>query len=224
MHELSKTVGAVVADDYRTAAVFERYGIDFCCGGQRLLGEICKERNLDPQRLIDELVVATASPVARSENYAAWDTAFLVDYIVQVHHGYLKEQSGQIVAYARKVAEVHGNRHPEVIEIAERFAAVVDALAPHLRREEETVFPALKRAAAEDAVSLREEVAQLVREHEEVGEQIHALRRLAKDYTLPPDACTTFALSYQKLREFEDDLHKHVHLENNILFPRATGQ
>ncbi len=142
----------------------------------------------------------------------------------------MNETSGELSAYADKVASVHGDRHPEVIEIAGIFRKIATGLALHLREEEEILFPAIKRveAAAKagerpeegDKETIRKCVA-LVREHEEVGEAVHEIRRLARDYAVPEDACNTFMLTYRMLREFEDDLHKHVHLENNILFPKA---
>ncbi len=228
---MDKTIGEIVAEDYRTAKVFDKYGIDFCCGGQLALAAACSEQGVDPEMLSRELEAAKREPAERRENYAEWELSFLADYIVNTHHAYIKKETGQIAAYAQKIAEVHGPRHPELGQIAGIFDKVADDLTAHLREEEENLFPAVKRleAAAKsgaapapgDVETIRGCLQKLNQEHEEVGEAVHTIRRLSQGYALPADACNTYLVTYQKLREFEDDLHKHVHLENNILFPKA---
>ena len=228
----NKTIGQLVAEDYRTATVFEKYGIDFCCGGQVPLAAACRERDLDPVAILGEIEAVKTVPIERSLNYAAWDLPFLIDYIINTHHAYLHESTGQIAAYVRKIAEVHGAHHPEVIEIATIFDNIAEEMAGHLKEEEEVLFPAIKRSAAAhkvgreaeagDRALLKESLEKLDKEHEAIGEATHAIRHLAKDYAIPDGVCNTFVVTYQKLKEFEDDLHKHVHLENNILFPKAA--
>jgi regulator of cell morphogenesis and NO signaling len=226
------TIGEVVAADFRTAKVFETNGIDFCCGGKRTLATICTEKGLDLATIIRELVAVQSEPADRSQNYSSWTLSFLADYIVNTHHAYLKENDEQIAAYARKIADVHGAHHPEVIQIAAIFNKIATDMTAHLREEEEVFFPALKRAESakisgtapegKDRETIRVSLLRLHREHEEIGEAVHAIRHLAKEYAIPDDVCNTFMVTYQKLKEFEDDLHKHVHLENNILFPKAA--
>ena len=227
-----RTIGEIVADDYRTARVFEDHGIDFCCGGKIALSEICRDKGIELAVIERELAAVKAASLDRSLNYSAWELAFLVDFIVNTHHAYLHENMGQIAGYARKIAEVHGSNHPEVQQIAEIFSKMVTDLKDHLQYEEEVFFPSIKRCdaagkshAVPDAIdfeTIRAGLEKLQQEHEEVGDAIHRIRHLAKDYEIPGDACNTFMLTYQKLEEFEDDLHKHVHLENNILFPKAA--
>ncbi len=227
-----KTVGRIVAEDYRAAGVFDKYGIDFCCGGSVPLSEACREKGADPAAVARELEATKSSPVGRELNFGQWELSFLADYIVNTHHAYLKENTGQIAASARKIAEVHGARHPEVVEIAAIFAKVAADLEGHLKEEEEVLFPAVRRIAAarksgsspepEDLERIRASLAQLDREHQEIGDAVHAIRHLSDGYAVPGDVCNTYLVTYRKLREFEDDLHKHVHLENNILFPRAA--
>jgi regulator of cell morphogenesis and NO signaling len=227
-----KTVGQIVAEDFRTAGVFDKYGIDFCCGGSVPLSEACREKGADPAAVAREIEAAKSSPLGRELNYAAWELPFLADYIVNTHHAYLRENTGQIAAYARKIAEVHGARHPEVVEIAAIFDRVAADMVGHLKEEEEVLFPAVRRIAAarkagspaepEDLESIRASLEQLDREHQEIGDAVHAIRDLSDGYAVPEDACNTYLVTYHKLREFEDDLHKHVHLENNILFPGAA--
>lgn len=226
------TVGAIVADDFRTARVFENHGIDFCCGGKSTLAAVCREKGLDLAAIQREIATVKSAPVDRSQNYAAWALPFLADYIVNTHHAYLNENTAQIAAYARKIAGVHGAHHPEVIEIAAIFARIATDMAAHLREEEEVLFPAIKRIDAAgkagnppddaDVETIRASLEKLDQEHQEIGDAVHAIRHLANGYAIPGDACNTFAVTYRKLQEFEDDLHKHVHLENNILFPKAA--
>ncbi len=226
------TIGEIVAADFRTAKVFEKHGIDFCCGGNVALAAICTEKGLDLAKVSNELAAVQNEPAQRSENYSAWALPFLVDYIVNTHHAYLKENDEQIVAYTQKIAEVHGVHHPEVIEIATLFAKIAIDMAAHLQNEEEVFFPAIKRADAarvaghspdeKDRETIRFTLITLEREHEEIGDAVHTIRHLSKNYEIPSDVCNTFMVTYQKLKEFEDDLHKHVHLENNILFPKAA--
>lgn len=226
------TIGEIVADDFRTAGVFEKHGIDFCCGGKISLTEICREKGLDPARLQQEIADVKNTTIDRSHNYSAWALPFLADYIVNTHHAYLNENMAQIAAYTNKIAGVHGSHHPEVIEIATIFAKIATDMAAHLREEEDVLFPAIKRIdaartagntpEAADLATIRATLTRLDQEHQEIGDAVHTIRHLAKGYTIPEDVCNTFVLTYQKLQEFEDDLHKHVHLENNILFPKAV--
>lgn len=228
-----KTIGELVAADYRTATVFEKHGIDFCCGGKIPLSAICREKEIDPSEILREMEVLKNTPLDRSQNYSAWELSFLADYIVNTHHVYLKENLEQIAAYARKVAEVHGANHPETIEISRVFDVIATDMAAHLREEEEVFFPAIKRIEAarkggkepvtEDLATIRDTLEKLDEEHKQIGDAVHTIRALSKDYAIPDDACNTFMVTYRKLKEFEDDLHKHVHLENNILFPKAAG-
>ena len=227
-----KKIGDIVAEDYRTAGIFEKYGIDFCCGGQEPLISICQEKNLDFDAIQLEIEAVKKEPLARSEDYANWALPFLADYIVNTHHAYLNKEMGPIASYAHKIADVHGSNHPEVIKIANIFDKIVSDMTGHLREEEQVLFPAIKRIEAvtkegstpesKDCEMIRVSLEKLHQEHEEVGDAIHEIRHLAHDFVIPADACNTFIVTYKKLSEFEDDLHRHVHLENNILFLKAA--
>lgn len=229
----TKTVGEIVAGDYRTAAVFERHRIDFCCGGNRPLADICAEKNIALSDLAQQLQEVRRLPVEGAHDYVNWSLAALSDHIVATHHRYLDENMAAIVGYAQKIARVHGAHHPEVIEIAAIFQRVATEMEQHLRAEETICFTAIKRveassisgtaADARDIAILRESLAELHRDHDGIGEAVHRIRHLAHDYAIPDDVCNTFRLTYKKLQEFEDDLHKHVHLENNILFRRVEA-
>ena len=232
MNTSERTIGEIVADDYRTAKVFESHKIDFCCGGNVALAAVCKTRGIDLAAITRALDAVKSEPIERSRNYASWELPFLADYIINAHHTYLKENTGQIAAYAHKIASVHSTHHPEVVEIATIFDTIAADMADHLREEEEVLFPAIKRAhatrkagsapAAKDIETVKTSLRKLSHEHEVIGDAIHTIRHLAKEYAIPGDVCNTFVVTYQKLKEFEDDLHKHAHLENNILFLKAA--
>lgn len=228
-----RTIGEFVAQDYRSAQVFESYDIDFCCGGQKTLVEACQEKALDPAVLLQEIEAVKNESGEGSEDFRIMALPNLIDHIVHIHHAYLNENTGQLATYARKVAEVHGERHPEVVRIAAIFDQIEADMAGHLEEEEKVLFPAINRLseagkggpppADGDRAVIRDSLAVLHREHEGIGDAVHRIRSLANDYAIPEDVCNTFVVTYGKLREFEDDLHKHVHLENNILFPRAAN-
>ena len=148
MNTSDRTIGEIVADDYRTAKVFENHGIDFCCGGNVALAAICAQKGIDLAAITRELEGVKSEPVERSQNYVSWEMPFLTDYIINAHHTYLKENTGQIAAYAHKIAAVHGAHHPEVIEIAAIFDKIATDMTVHLQEEEEVFFPAIKRADA----------------------------------------------------------------------------
>ncbi len=149
----NRTIGEIVAEDYRTSAVFESHGIDFCCGGNIALQTICKDKGLVLAVLTKELEALKSEPVERSQDFACWEISFLIDYIVNVHHGYLKDNMEMINGYAQKIANVHGNNHPEVIEIAAIFQKITAELTTHLKEEEADFFPALKRVPAQACAS-----------------------------------------------------------------------
>jgi regulator of cell morphogenesis and NO signaling len=224
-------VGDIVAADYRTAAVFEKHGIDFCCGGAVTLAAACAARAIDPSVLARELEAAVRTPARQDADYGTWTLTRLIDHIKAIHHIYVKANAAQTAAYARKIADVHGDRHPELAEIAAAFGQLATELMAHLEQEEAVVFPAIKRAeaagrtgscpGAADAEMIAGGIEVLVREHEQAGATLRRIRDLAMGFGLPPDACATYSLTYERLQAFEADLHKHVHLENNILFPRA---
>lgn len=225
------TVGEIVADDYRTSRIFEKYGIDFCCGGKTTISTACREKGISETVLFDEIANIKKEAAERSSQYGSWEIPFLTDYIINVHHTYLKDNLAKIAANARKIAGVHGKHHPEVIEIASIFEKIAADMTIHLKEEEEVFFPALKRLDgfikssltpdAKDVETVRSVLSQLGHEHDEIGEAVHRIRHLAKSFEVPDDVCPTFRVTYLELNEFEDDLHKHVHLENNILFPKA---
>jgi len=230
--EGESTLGEIAAKDLRKAQVFARNGIDFCCGGKKTLQEACAEKGLDMMRIEKELEQAAQLPAQRALPYHEWSLDLLADYIVQTHHSFMRQSLPQLVSLSQKVAEVHGAHHPELVEVAALVTATDSELAGHLIKEERVLFPyvkALVKANKSDATaqasvfdSVQQPVNMMEMEHEVVGGYLAKIRSLTNNYTLPADACNSYKLLFEQLEAFEADTHLHVHLENNILFPKAV--
>ncbi len=226
-----ETIGEMVAKDYRKAQVFKKLGIDFCCGGKKTLDEVCNTKGIDVKAVEAELANVQNSEPGTPLPFDKWDPGFLADYIINTHHTYVRENLLFISELANKVASVHGDRHPEVVAIAQIFNGIAKDLGLHLMKEENILFPFVKQLAEAKKQNIQIALAafgsvdnptrMMEMEHEQAGEEMFAIREITKNYTLPEDACTSFTILYKKLQEFENDLFNHVHLENNILFPKA---
>ena len=225
------TVRAIVADDFRTAAVFEKYGIDFCCGGERLLGEACRERRLSYEDVAAELSKVAAAAATDVPRFGNWDAPALVSYIVANHHAYVRAAIPTLLERTRKIASVHGDRHPELDEVSAIFAGVAEEMTAHMFKEERILFPFILAMAdateAGEAMppapfgTVENPIRMMEREHESAGGSMARIRELTGGYRPPEDGCSTYTVCLQELEAFEADLHRHVHLENNILFPKA---
>lgn len=222
-----QTIGEIVAQDYRTAGVFKQFGIDFCCGGKRPLKEACEEKGIDTGAVEQALAILQQQSSALQTSYQDWAADFLADYIVNRHHAYVRKAIPEITAFAEKVARVHGKRHPETLEIFYNWQALASELSTHLLKEENILFPYIKQLtnSNENTMppfgSVQNPVRMMEMEHEDAGELMRTIRTLSNDFTPPQDACTTYRVLFSFLAEFESDLHEHIHLENNILFPKA---
>jgi regulator of cell morphogenesis and NO signaling len=226
-YDPNRTVGEWVAADFRLASVFTRHGIDFCCGGGKPVERACAEQGLTVDDLLQDARDAADTP-AIGEQYSQWPVDFLADYIVNQFHTYTREMLDHIGRYAEKVASAHGAHHPETVEIAARWQTLAAAMLAHLRDEEELLFPYIRQLAGRqddraqpDFGSARALMAQMGGEHEEVGATLAELAALSGGYAIPDDACNTFRALYGFLPEFEATTKKHIHLENNILFPKT---
>lgn len=219
------SVGEIVAHDFRTSALFKTAGIDFCCGGKQLFTEACKERNIDATRFENEILKIADEPQNEFMNFMNWDLSFLSDYIVNTHHKFVLKNLPELVFYTEKIAHVHGDNHPELIKVAQLFTQINAELLQHLRNEEEVLFPAIKKALADHSGEAKEiivsEITRMFKEHDFAGGAMDEINRLTNGYHVPEDACNTYRVALKMLEQFEDDLHTHVHLENNILFPKA---
>jgi regulator of cell morphogenesis and NO signaling len=227
-----RTIRDIVAADYRTAAIFQRYGLDFCCRGNRTVEAACEEAGISPDRVQRDLADATALPAAGcAPRFNEWDLPTLTTYIVATHHRYVREQLPVISVHAQKVARVHGTRHPEMVAVADIVERVADEMTSHMAKEEGVLFPFIDRLAAAYAQggavppapfgTVENPIRMMEAEHESAGDAMAEIRALTEGYRVPDDACGTFAVLLQELEAFERDLHQHVHLENNILFPKA---
>ena len=227
---LSKTVGEIVTENFQTADIFKKYQIDFCCGGGISLAEVCKKKNLDLKEIENELL-ALNNQVPKSHDFKNWELDFLIDYIVQTHHTYIMKSLPTLYQYLEKVARVHGKNYPQTIEIKNQFKIVAEELIDHMQKEEKTLFPYIKKIVEAKKVgqslpipdfgSIKNPIKVMEHEHENAGNIFKNIASLTNDYQPPEGACTTFKVMYSKLQEFENDLHQHIHLENNILFPKA---
>lgn len=223
-----KIIGDLVAEDYRAATVFKKHNIDFCCNGNRPIKEACEAENLDAEKITEELVQILNTQVGASGNaYQSWPLDLLADYVEKTHHRYVEEKIQEIKPYLEKICKVHGDRHPELFKIKELFEASAGEFAMHMKKEELVLFPLIRKleaASKENKVPERSVVApinQMMSEHENEGERFREIAALSGNYTAPADACNTYRVTYGLLKEFEDDLHLHIHIENNILFPRS---
>lgn len=226
-----QSVGEWVTADYRFAAVFEKYGIDFCCGGQKPVRQACAEKEVSPGQLHSEVAQVVAAP-GSSERYDQWALDFLADYIVNQFHLYTKGMLPQLSDYIETVANVHGETHPETRTIAALWPAVRDELAQHMQKEELLLFPYIKRLVRDQAEgsvpttppfgSAQELITAMEAEHDATGDALHQMAALSHGYTPPPDACPTFRTLYTLLSEFDAATKKHIHLENNVLFPKTA--
>ena len=224
------TVGSIVAEDFRTAAVFHEFGIDFCCGGRRTLADACRERDVEPASVLSALSRSCSVP-GIAPRFDEWSPETLIGYIVGTHHAYVRQAMPLLIAHTQKLAAAHGTRHPELHEVARLMQQVAGEMSSHMIKEEQILFPYIAAAAesvehgtpapASPFGSIDNPIAMMEAEHDAAGEAMASMRSLTGGFVPPPDGCTTYRVALQELEAFERDLHTHVHLENNILFPRA---
>ena len=225
-------IGELVAQDYRASSVFKKYGIDFCCQGNTTIVDACMKKDIDPDLVLNDLEAAVQSSNAANTDYKSWPLDLLADYIEKKHHRYVEEKSLEIKPYLDKICQVHGDRHPELHEINELFTASAGVLAQHMKKEELVLFPFVRKMVKAKLSGSSVETPQfgtvqnpiqtMMAEHDNEGERFRKIEALSNGYAPPEDACNTYRVTLALLKEFEDDLHLHIHLENNILFPKAA--
>lgn len=221
-----RTLAELVDERAGAARVLERHGLDYCCGGRQTLAEACAAAGVDASQVAAELASTPEDP----PDWAGLGLTGLVDHIEQVHHRYLREELPRLEALAAKVAEVHGERHPELAKVRVFVRAVRDDLEPHLAKEEMVLFPMLRTLAHADRPpsfhcgSLANPIARMEHEHDVTGELLAELRRLTGGYGVPDDACASYRALYEGLRDLEHDTHLHIHKENDVLFPAALSR
>jgi regulator of cell morphogenesis and NO signaling len=230
-----KTVRELALENPAATRVFEKLGIDYCCGGHKSLEEACRTANLPMDEVLDSLDIAeqSARAVQKNRNWPTEPLADLVAHIVTTHHKYTRDEIARLGPLFDKVCSVHGNNHPELPQMRATFRDLDQELTMHMMKEEKVLFPYIVRM--EESViqkepvlpppfgSVQNPVTMMMQEHDSAGDALRAMRQASAGYTPPADACISFQTLYQALAALEADLHQHIHLENNILFPRAIA-
>lgn len=225
-----ETLSNIVLNDHRTATVLEKHRLDFCCRGKRTLLEACGGNEELTNQIVTELESAAGDACAIHMPFSEMTADQLIAHILVHHHFYVKKIMAPLCTHLEKVAVKHGSRYPHMIEVFQLFVEVSNEMAVHMQKEENILFPAIKQAEAaykSNSVTLRDRsviegaTVAMETEHDHAGELMRRINELTKGYTAPQDACTTHRLSLAELKHFEEDLHIHVNLENNLLFPLA---
>lgn len=227
------TIGEIVAHDFRTAALFSKLGIDFCCRGNRTLEEVSNKKSLEASALQRDLEEILQKKEGSTIDFKSWPLDLLADYVEKTHHRYIEEKTPVLLAFLTKLCKVHGERHPELFEINELFKESAQDLAAHLKKEELILFPFIRKMITAKITgrplekphfgSVENPIEMMKHEHDAEGERFREIASLSDNYTPPADACSTYKTAFLMLQEFEKDLHTHIHLENNILFPSALN-
>ncbi len=228
--EKDAIIGDIVAADYRSAALFKKHKIDFCCNGNRTIAQACEQKKIDTDALVAQLNELPSMNQAAGIDYNAWPLDLLADYVEKTHHRYVQNKIPDILPFLNKIVRVHGERHPELAEVEQLFNASASELSAHMKKEELILFPHIRKLYAAQSTAtpvqaafgtVQNPIQVMMQEHDHEGERFRKIAELTNDYTPPADACNTYKVTFSMLKEFEDDLHLHIHIENNILFPKA---
>lgn len=231
------TLGEIVAVNYQAATIFDRYQLDFCCHGNRSIEEACQAQQLPLDEILAAVLTSTQSPVADATDVPAglkdWPLDLMADYVEKKHHRYVTQQIPLIEAYVDKINKVHGGNHPELAEVQQVFQETAGELTMHMKKEELMLFPYIRKMILAKISgrkldpppfgSIANPVNAMLADHEMEGARSAKLRALTNNFQPPADGCNTYRLTWKLLEEFEKDLHQHIHIENNILFPRAIS-
>lgn len=223
----TKTIREIAVENPAATRVFERLGLDYCCGGHKSLADACSDAKLSMDEVVRSLEQATPAPAASRD----WTTASLTEltnHIVAKHHTFVKSESPRIAALLAKVVGVHGQNHPELLTVQKSFLALANELESHMMKEEQILFPYIIQldggyAGPSRFGTVRNPIQMMMTEHDSAGNLLREIRETSANFTTPPDACVSYQTLYRALLDFEADLHQHIHLENNILFPRAIA-
>lgn len=229
--DAQRTVAEIAVEKPQAAAVFEKLGIEYCCGGGKPLAAACEAAGIDVKH-VEDLLGETANHPPEAENWSQRSLASLIGHIVEKHHTYCREEGDRLQQLLTKVVSKHGGRHSELAQVQELFTSLRSELSMHMMKEEQMLFPyivrleeaATRKSAAPRAPfgTVQNPVRIMVMEHDDAGRLVKEIRTLTGSFTVPEAACTSFRALYQGLEAFEADLHLHIHLENNLLFPRAV--
>lgn len=226
-------IGNIVAENYKAASVFKKYKIDFCCNGNRTIADASKKKELNEETLINEINEVFSEKDMGEIDFKSFPLDLLADYIEKTHHRYIDSKITEITPYLKKVTSVHGENHPELYEVERLFQESAGDLSAHLRKEELMLFPYIRQLVKAQLSGDRKPVAKMgdvadyialmEDDHSAEGERFRKISELTDNYNPPADACNTYRVTFSLLQEFEDDLHRHIHLENNILFPKSIA-
>jgi len=226
-----KTIGEIVAENYRTASVFNNYNIDFCCKGNVPFSEACSNKNIDSEKLLNEVISVLNENSDSSIDYQNWQIDLLANHIESKHHSYVVNKTPELITFLNKLCNVHGTNHPELFQVHELFSASAGELAKHMKKEELILFPYVRQMVISKQKNeklntphfgtVTNPIHMMKAEHSTEGDRFRLIEEITNNYTVPSDGCTTYKVTYSMLKEFQDDLHLHIHLENNILFPKA---
>lgn len=223
----TETVGSVVTRRPALSRVFEQVSIDYCCGGKKTLEEACQEKGIDPLTFLSTLEEALPTDGEDSVDTAAMSLSELADHIVKTHHAYLRIEFPRLDRLTKKVASVHGKTDPRLYRVRETYKALEEELTSHMMKEERILFPMVRQLEADNEApmllcgTLGNIIHQMEKEHEQAGSALESLRELTDGFKAPEWACNTYCVLLDTLDNLERDLHKHIHKENNVLFPRA---
>jgi regulator of cell morphogenesis and NO signaling len=221
------TIGQLVAQRPARSRVFEKLGIDYCCGGQKTLAQVCSEKKMDPGLVLDVLLATEAASPQEDNNWTNASLTSLADHIEKTHHAYLKKELPRLSAIVQKVAAVHGQRHPWLQEVNTIYAQFAAEMESHMMKEEKMLFPMIRHLESlqpgeDSGRSLDSPIKAMEHEHDDAGKAMARMRELSSNYQMPADGCNTFHAMLDGLAQVEADTHRHVHKENSILFPRAV--
>ncbi len=224
------TLASIVTGNHQVVPVLEKYNLDFCCKGKRTLAQACSEKGIKIESITEELKMLTNAARKQQMPFTEMNAEQLVSYILIHHHFYVKQAMPTIIAHLAKVTTKHGDRFPYMKKVHDMFVIVMREMTLHMEKEETVLFPRIKEVESLYKSGRSSEILPgyiqmpvdaMEADHEEAGDILYEIRTLTNNYTPPQDACATFKVTLAELKEFEEDLHKHVHIENNILFPKA---
>lgn len=231
MEILSKSLKDIILDNPEAAAVLERNRLDFCCKGNRTLAEACEQQKLNSKDIAEALLEIRKHITRDTNHFNNWSMNQLLEYILATHHEYIRNKSPFIMAHVRKIAAVHGERHPELHQLNSLCLVLLTELDEHMQKEEQVLFPYIEKMLSVEKGELLEQphfgtianpIAMMQQEHEEAGDVFTEIFEITDGFTPPRDACTTYKVAFKELQEFERMLHEHIHLENYLLFPKAV--
>lgn len=228
------SIGEIVAYKHEVSQIFEKEGIDYCCQGHRSLEEVCEVTNIVPEELISRIkeVLNSTMESKNAMAYHTWPLDLLIDYIEKKHHKFVEEKIQELKPLLEKICKVHGESHPELEEIKTLFFDASSELTVHMKKEELILFPYIRKLVKGITLgvdtlpesnfgSINNPIESMKEDHNEEGERFRTISKLSKKYQPPANACATYVMTYNLLKEFEEDLHLHIHIENNIIFPKA---